>query len=290
VRPQSITVERIIAGIARRAHGVVTREELLAAGVSRGEIKSRLRSGTLIRVFPGVYRAGHAAPSVLAWYAAAVKACGEGAVLSGTAAAHLHGLIKGPAPAPEVTTRTVRQVRGIRTRRARHVAATAFRGIPITSVPQTLVHLAGELALDDLARACHEAGVRHGTTPRMVQGAMRGRPKGSANLRAVMTGDIPVTLSQLEKRFLQLLEADNLPLPITNRVASERRVDCRWPEHHLTVELDSYRFHNSRHAFEQDRRREREAYARGDQHRRYTYGDVYEHPAQMLAELRTLLR
>ena len=71
--------------------------------------------------------------------------------------------------------------------------------------------------------------------------------------------------------------------------AGGKRVDCRWKKQKLTVELDSYRFHNTRHAFEQDRRRERDAYARGDDFRRYTYGDVFEHPAQMLAELRELL-
>jgi hypothetical protein len=55
------------------------------------------------------------------------------------------------------------------------------------------------------------------------------------------------------------------------------------------LELDSYRYHRSRHAWEQDRRREREAHARGDEFRRYTYGDVVEHPAAMLSELRALL-
>ena len=55
------------------------------------------------------------------------------------------------------------------------------------------------------------------------------------------------------------------------------------------MELDSYRFHNTRHAFEQDRKRERDAYARGDDFRRYTWGDVFEDPRQMLAELRLLL-
>jgi len=35
--------------------------------------------------------------------------------------------------------------------------------------------------------------------------------------------------------------------------------------------------------------REREARARGDEFRRYTYGDVFERPALMLAELRALL-
>jgi len=56
------------------------------------------------------------------------------------------------------------------------------------------------------------------------------------------------------------------------------------------VELDSYTFHNSRHAWEQDRRREREARARGDEFRRYTWADVFEHPAPTIAQLRALLR
>jgi hypothetical protein len=55
------------------------------------------------------------------------------------------------------------------------------------------------------------------------------------------------------------------------------------------VELDSYRFHSSRHAWELDRRRDREARARGDELRRYTWGDVFGQPEPMLAELRTLL-
>jgi very-short-patch-repair endonuclease len=73
-------------------------------------------------------------------------------------------------------------------------------------------------------------------------------------------------------------------------VASGRRVDCRWAEFRLTVELDSYRYHGSRHAWEQDRRREREAHARGDAFRRYTYGDVLEDPRYVLAELPNLLQ
>jgi hypothetical protein len=105
----------------------------------------------------------------------------------------------------------------------------------------------------------------------------------------VLHGDVPVTLSRLEARFLELLGEAGLPLPVTNRVAGGHRVDCRWPQHRLTVELDSYRYHQSRHAWEQDRRREREARARADEFRRYTWGDVFEHPALMLAELTALL-
>lgn len=98
-----------------------------------------------------------------------------------------------------------------------------------------------------------------------------------------------MTLSELEAGFLALLREAGLPLPNTNRPAGGRRVDCRWPEQRLTVELDSYRYHQSRHAWEADRGREREAYARGDDFRRYTWGDVFERPARMMVELRMLL-
>ena len=151
--------------------------------------------------------------------------------------------------------------------------------------------LSSLLKPEDLARACHEAGVLHRTTPRQVEAVLEHRPKspGARRLRKVLRGDTHVTLSALERRVLELLRAAGLELPETNRDAGGRRVDCRWPQHKLTVELDSYGFHNSRHAWELDRRREREAYARGDQFRRYTHDDVFEHPEPMLAELRGLL-
>jgi len=272
----------------------VTRAELLRAGVSWEEIRQRLRIGSLIREYRGVYRVGHRAPSVEARYLAAVRACGEGALLSGRAAGHLLGLLKGSPPPPEVTTPTERHIAGIATRRSRRIDprdATTFRGIPVTTVPRTLVDLAPMLSLDDLARACHEAGVLHGSTPAGVEAVLRRRPgsRDAAKLRKVLRGDVRVTLSELERAFLSLLRDAGLPLPKTNRPAGGRRVDCRWPEHRLTVELDSYRFHQSRHAWEMDRRREREARARGDEFRRYTYGDVFEDRRYMLRELRELL-
>jgi hypothetical protein len=98
-----------------------------------------------------------------------------------------------------------------------------------------------------------------------------------------------VSLSKLERAFLDLLDQAGLPPPITNKPAGTKRVDCRWPDRHLTVELDSYRYHNTRHAWEQDRRREREAYARNEDFRRYTFGDVFETPTRMRSELVVLL-
>jgi hypothetical protein len=259
------------------------------------EIRRRLQKKMLLREHPGVYRVGHRAPSVDARYLAAVLACGDGALLSGPAAGHLLGLLKGRAPSPEVTAPTERRIKGIRTRRARRGEtndATTWRAIPVTTVARTLVDLASSLSVDDLARACHEAGVRHGTTPRQVEAVLARRPSspGATELRRVLHGEVRVTLSRLERRFLGRVREAGLPLPQTNRPAGGRRVDCRWPERRLTVELDSYRYHRSRHAWELDRRREREARGRGDDFRRYTYGDVFESSHLMLRELGRLLR
>jgi hypothetical protein len=178
--------------------------------VTRAEIKSRVRTGSLLPVHRGVYRVGHRAPSVEARYLAAVLACGEGALLSGRAAAHLLGLLKGSAPPPEVTTRTERRVPGVRTRRSRRLDladATTWRQIPVTSVARTLVDVAADLPLDALARACHEAGVKHRTTPRQVEAVLAQRPNtpGATKLHHILRGDVRVTLSKLEKRFVQLL-------------------------------------------------------------------------------------
>lgn len=282
-----------MARLAGKAHGVVTRAELRAAGVSSGEIKHRLGSGALIARHRGVYRVGHAAASVEATYMAAVKACGEGAALCGRAAGFLLGLLRGRAPRAEVVCARERRVPGLATRRSAigRRDRTLWRGIRVTSPARTLVDLAATLEAGELALACHEAGVKHGTTPRQVLDVLDRRPNspGAARLRSIVSGETMVSLSKLESRFLSLLRAEGLPLPVTNRRAGSKRVDCRWPEHRLTVELDSYRYHSSRHAWEADRRREREAYARGDDFRRFVWGDVFETTGPMLAELRGLL-
>lgn len=261
--------------------------------MSPAEIKRRIRNGALIRIYRGVFRVGHVAPSTEAAYLAAVKACGDGALLAGLPAAHLLGIVRRKPPRIEVTTGSYRRVESIVTRRDRIEPGDAarWRGIPVTTVPRTLVDLAAVLSEADLARACHEAGVRHRTTPAQVERVLSRRHNwpGARKLRRVLWGEVPVSLSRLEAALIARLKEARLPLPETNRAVDGRRVDCRWPEHRLTVELDSYRYHHSRHAWEQDRQREREARARGDEFRRYTWTDVAEDPEPMLADLRSLL-
>jgi hypothetical protein len=292
---QNRTVDEIIGEMASDTWGLVRRDELVAAEISREQIDGRIKRRLLLPEHRGIYRVGHRAPSLEATYLAAVWACGDGALLSGRAAGYLLELLRGPIPPPEVIAPTERRVRGVITHRYRTLDPTEamkWRKIPVTSFARTIVDLAAALSVNELARACHEAGVKHRVTPAQVEVVLshRGNARGAAKLREILRGDARVSLSKLESAFHDFLREEGLPLPITNRPAGGRRVDCRWPEYRLTVELDSYRYHSSRRAWEADRQREREAYARGDRFRRYTWGDVFEDQRFMRAELRELLK
>lgn len=226
---------------------------------------------------------------------AAVLACGPGAALSGLPAAHLLRLIRKAPREVEVTVPKERRVPGVGCRQVRGLDRrdlTSCRGIPVTTVPRTLIDLAGGLGEDDLARACHEAGVRSGTTPTQVEAVLRRLPKntpGVATLRKVMTGEVKVVLSTLEREVRRQLGEYRLELPEFNRPAGGRRVDCRWRRHRLTVEFDSFKYHNSRYSWQQDRRREREAFARGDEFRRFDWDDVFARPGETFGEIGRLL-
>jgi Transcriptional regulator, AbiEi antitoxin len=213
-----------IAWIAARQHGVITRQQLIRAGLSEAAVQRRLRTGSLLPAHRGVYRVGHQAPGVEASYLAAVLACGDGAVLNGTAAAYLFVLVKGGAPPPEVAALRNRRIAGVLTHRVRELHprdVSVYRGIPITTVPRTVVDLAGRLSAQALARACHEAEVRHGVKREAIAAVLRRRPgaAGAAKLRAVFDGSTPILLSRLEAAFLTQLKQAGLPLPKTNRPA-----------------------------------------------------------------------
>ena len=156
--------------------------------------------------------------------------------------------------------------------------------IPMTRPARTLLDLAPGTAPDVLAQACHEAWVRHRVGVAHIEACIARNPtkKGAAKLRRALGAD--VTLSDLEKAFLALLERHGLPRPRTNIDVHGDKVDCYWPQHGLVVELHSYRFHATRQAFEADIARRRRS-----NHVAYSYGDVVERGARTAAEIAKLL-
>jgi hypothetical protein len=286
-------INKAIALRANRRKGLVDRDELFDVGLSARQIDRRIANGALIPEYPRIYRVGHCAPNLETSYLAAVLACGEGALLSGRAAAYLYGLIKGQAPQPEVTTPTQRRPKGVFCHRTVGVSdATIYRGVPITTVARTVVDMVGASTPGALAEMFHHGVVKFRVKPHHVEAVLKRRSnaKGAKTLRRVIHGDERALLSVLERGFIALLRKHDLPLPRTNIPKDGHWVDCRWHEPPVTVELDSYQFHSTKHAWRQDYQREREARQRQDAYRRYIWDDVFDEPEPTVADLRQLLR
>jgi len=268
----------------------MTRAQLLRAGVDQDRIQRWIGDGRLRRVHLGVYALGHTAPSWHAELMSAVLACGERAVGAHDSAGHLLRRLRHPPPVPHITVPTTAGLTrpGIvihRVRTLHPLDATTWQGIPTTTVPRTLLDLAPSLAPHELTRLCHEAWIRHKTSPAHIEACIARNPtkKGIAKLRRALGTD--VTLSDLEDDFLVLLKRHNLPKPCTNIDHAGDKVDCHWPDHDVTIELVTFRYHATRHGFEQDVARRRRS-----NHIQYAYGDVIEREAQTAAEVARLLQ
>jgi very-short-patch-repair endonuclease len=292
--------DAVIAELAGRQHGVVTRSQLLAHGIGRGAIDWRVGAKRLHVVHQGVYAVGYRRLTQRGWWMAAVLACGPDAVLSHRAAAVLWGILEGDPARADVTVPCKRRGRaGIRLHRA-VVAAderTVHAGIPVTTVARTLLDLAAVLQLHELRRALERAealGLADRTPLAALVDRHRGR-RGIARLRVAIGDGVRrvVTRSELERRFLSFLEQSGLPRPETNvrlDVAGESmEVDCVWREQRVIAELDSRAWHLTAEAFERDRERDRRAQAAGWRPIRITARALAEEPSALVAVVRALL-
>jgi very-short-patch-repair endonuclease len=300
-RESCVGLDRELAALAARQHGVVSLTQLRELGLSERGAQSRAERGALHRVHRGVYAVGHRLLTSDGARMAAVLACGPGAVLSHRSAAAAWGLRPSSRACAEVTT-THRGRGGRPGIEVRHVRSLVFadvdelRGVPITAVARTLVDLAGVLSADALERAVHEAEVLRFLDAAAVRDAADRAPnrRGSGRLRAALeAGDPGDTRSRLEERFLALCRCGRLPRPRLNvHVALFDRlieVDALWRPERLVVELDGRAAHRTARAFEADRRRDAALAAEGYVVLRLTWKRLAQEPDAVVRELRTIL-
>jgi very-short-patch-repair endonuclease len=97
----------------------------------------------------------------------------------------------------------------------------------------------------------------------------------------------------LEERFAPFLQRHRLPLPRFNEsiaLGGKRYcVDCHWPGTGQIVELDGWESHRTRSAFREDRERDRRLRVAGYSVTRLTWAQLDDEPAEVAADLRTLL-
>ena len=242
----------MIAELAGRQHGIVSRRNLLEAGVSRDAIKHRLCHARLHIVHRGVYAVGHTELTPDGVRMAAVLAAGPGAVLSHRAAAAHWGL-RHPTALDVTVERSRRQLRRIRihTLPLPDEEVTIERAIPVTSVPRTLFDLASVLRRTQVERAINEAEVQRLTDPLSLPDLVCRYPnrRGAAMIGAILKAGAPITRSELESRFLSFLTKAGLPAPAMNLpiLIAGRWIecDCVWRDARVIAELDGRTVHDT---------------------------------------------
>ncbi|HKG37665.1 MAG TPA: type IV toxin-antitoxin system AbiEi family antitoxin domain-containing protein [Conexibacter sp.] len=290
-----------IAAIAAGQHGVVSRSQLLDAGIPPTTLRDRVERRQLVPLHRGVYAVGHAHLRPNGYRLAAVLAVGPGAVLSHRDAAALHGLRSGGGTRIDVSTPAERcntakiRVHGRRALDIRDI--TTVDGIQVTTIARTLVDLAEVVAADALRKALSEAERQRLLDTTGIEEALehrRGRRgTATAKLRAALVElrqhGATLTRSHLEDRFLTLLDAHDLPRPATNAHVSGYEGDAVWRAARLVVELDGWDGHKTRRAFQHDRTKGNVIQAAGYALLRFTHADVMRRPDEVAAQIATQL-
>lgn len=185
------------------------RAQLLALGVSRHAIDHQVAAGEWIVRYPGVYAIGHQSPGPIPRAAAAVLACGEGAVLSHDSAAALWGLCRWPAR-QEVIAPHQRRHKGIVSHRSTTLTdpdVTAHHGIPVTTPVRTICDIAPRRTDDQLLEVVDDARAGAYLGPTGLQELIDRCPR----LSRLVDPDSGPARSQLERAFKRFAETYDLP-------------------------------------------------------------------------------
>jgi very-short-patch-repair endonuclease len=290
--------------LASSQHGVISRCQLLQAGLSSDQIDSRIRSGRLHRTWRGVYALGRPELSIHGWWMAAVLACGSGSLLSHDGAAALWEIratkeegAEGKPPrlihvsVPGQSTRVRAGIRVHRRRLRRHDRAV-HHNIPVTSPALTLIDLAAQLQHGPLEAAVNEADKLGRVDPETLRAEL-GKHRGLAGVgtlrRLLDQRTFRLTDSELERLFLRLVRRAGLPEPLTQQRINGFRVDFYWPDLGLVVETDGLRYHRTPSQQARDRLRDQAHVAAGFTVLRFTHAQIRFEPEDVINTLRAVV-
>jgi very-short-patch-repair endonuclease len=166
-------------------------------------------------------------------------------------------------------------------------------GIPVTSLPRTLLDLAATVRSEWLEKMVERSEDLELLDLRAVE-ALLDRTvghHGHGRLHRAIALYKPssFTRSTLEKRFLELCLEARLPQPRMNYVEQGFELDCYWPELRFAVELDVYETHGTRAAFERDRKRQEDLLLLGIGMTRVTGPRLEREPGEVIRRVASLL-
>jgi hypothetical protein len=295
-----------LAEVASRQLGLVRRRDIAAIGVSDRELEHLITLGLLEGVHTGVYRHVAVPLDGRGRVLAAVWGAGDIAVASHRSAAWLWEMRDVPRWRPEVTVagrsrRSPTRVTVHRTDRLDPADSTHCDGIPVTSVPRTLLDLGAVTDVQVVRQAAQDAVIRKLVAPEdllcvLERVGRRGR-RGTAALReAVETSFLDDRLeSRLEQELFELVLRCEVPPPVPQyelRCIDGRqvRLDFAWPDQRVAVEADGRRWHATTADFERDLARSNSITASGWSIYRFGWSDVRDRRAGTVASVHRAFR
>lgn len=300
---------------------IVTAADLVRQGLTENDVARSIRDGSLRRLRDGVFAVAtdvddpsgipaHEAArrDFMERSLAAARVVESGTVLSHGSALALHGLPLHDVPLdlPTVT----RHRAGGGSRRSEVLicanapldgAVTQVDGVPVTTVPRSIVDVTRTVGLESGVCAADEA-LRRGMCTRsdLEREALAARGRTGAARARVLPGPVTgLSESVLESLVRLIVEFSDLPKPelqvwLRGRDGGRKRVDFYWRGYRVVVEVDGFEKYGRspeeiRRHLRNERRRQRQLEEAGYVVIRFAWEDVF-HPERILSRIRAELR
>jgi len=266
-----------MVALAATNYAILDARDLRSLGMSTSATYRRVDRGRLYRLHQGVYSI--VPPELLkpeGRWLAAVKAVGPRAGLTWPHAGALWDLRRPPGGPVHVAVPGNggrRQRLGVVVHRCpslRPEDIATHKGIPVTSPRRTL------------------QDAKPAVSPQVFDSLLRRAEKQQLNTGRF--GEVEHSdLNLFERRFFGLCRRHSIPTPRTQQVVGPHTVDFLWPEARLIVETDGFEDHGTRTGFEEDRARDAWLTAQGYRVVRFTWRQLRDDPATVIATVRMLL-
>ncbi len=174
-------------------------------------------------------------------------------------------------------------------------------GTPTTTPVRTIVDL-GATASSRYVEHCLDEGIRLGLfdvpdVNRFIARVARSGRNGIGTIRPLVEERVGWTMleaTHLENLFRRIVLRSTLPMPVEQFSVYDgdrfvKRPDFAYPERKISIELDSERWHMDPTTFRRDRQTQNELHALGWVVYRFTWRDLQDDPAAVIATLEAAL-
>lgn len=272
----------IAAESTAKCHGgLITRVQLLDAGIADRSLTRAVGQGRLVRVLSKVYRFAMTPDTWDLRAQAALLSSRPGDALSHASAAVVWGLSgyeRRNATVIHLSQHDRRGRRRLGTGYELHRPTRAFvpfllNGFPVTRLARTFVDLAAELEEPELEQVLDRAYLRRPRLERWLQDELRPLDPKSVpgvgvlqRLLKVRRGvAVESPLETRVRRFVRSrdVEEPTYQLEIHDEQGRIMRVDAAWEGHRIALHTDSYQWHGDRRTFDDDASKRRRLVAAG---------------------------